>query len=481
MSGEMVSEQTDSFDVIVLGGGTGGYVAAIRAAQLGLRAAVIEADKVGGTCLHRGCIPSKALLRTAEVYHTAKQAPIFGVEVAGTALNWPKALERKRQLVQTLFLGVQALLRKNGVTVLQGRGSIVKMDPDAHRGRRTFTLEAGDRKVQGAHVIVATGSRPVTLGLPVGERIMTSDQALERPSLPQSVIIIGAGAIGMEWASLYSDCGAAVTVVEKQPRILPAEDEDIAKEAMRLFAKRGVRFHCGAAIEPREIEETSGGVRVPIRQADGTTAVLEAEMLLLSVGRSANVEGVIDGSRSGTGLLDTERGFVRVTSRQETNLAGIFAIGDVCGGGLAHAAAMQGNIAAEAIAGLDSKPYRPLKVPKCTYTRPEIASVGYTESGAAEAGFRVRIGKFPFRAIGKALVFGEFDGFAKVVAEEATGEVLGVHLIGPHATDLVSEGGVVLANGLRTGDWLKAVHPHPVLSEAFHEALLMTENRAIHL
>jgi dihydrolipoamide dehydrogenase len=282
----------------------------------------------------------------------------------------------------------------------------------------------------------------------------------------------------MEWASLYNDCGVEVTVVESQQRILLNEDEEVAKEAHRIFSKRGIRFHSETTVSLKEIQTTANGVNVPAIQKDGTNVRLEAEAILLSVGRHPNVEGI----HAPLFELAKKGSYITVNELQQTNIAGIYAIGDVCGGGLAHVAALQGTIAIEHLAGLSSgKSFHALHVPKCTYTRPEIASIGYTEAGAKQAGYEVKIGKFPFRAIGKALVYGEIDGFAKIITDSTDGKILGAHLIGPHATDLIAESGVVLANELLLSQWLKSIHPHPSLSEVVHEALLAVDQRAIHM
>ncbi|AZN41378.1 dihydrolipoyl dehydrogenase [Paenibacillus albus] len=465
----MTAEET-LYDVMLLGGGTGGYVSAIRASQLGLKVAIVEQDKVGGTCLHKGCMPSKALLRTAEVYALTKRAQDFGIEIGSLSISWEHALSRKDNIVQTLFRGVQGLLKKNRVTVIEGRGRI-------ERDHDVWKVNTVDRSYRAKNIILSTGSRPITMNLPLdGRTIMTSDQALERTTLPKSVIIVGGGSIGLEWASLYADCGSEVTVVEAMSRIMALEDEEISEEIRRLFTKKSIRVMTSTKVDFAGVMGSRTNVIVPVSNESGKET-LTAESLFISVGRSPNIEDIgIEG-------LSVERNgpFVKVNAYQETGIAGLYAIGDVCGGGLAHVAAEQGIIAAERIAGLDPKPYNPHIIPKCTYTRPEIASVGYSEQAAMFAGFDVRTGKFPFRANGKALIQGEYEGFAKLVVDNSSGKVLGAHLIGPNATDLIAEPGLLIAGDLNVADLLQTPHAHPTLSEVFIEAGLTIGGNAIHL
>ncbi|MBB6670781.1 dihydrolipoyl dehydrogenase [Cohnella nanjingensis] len=472
----MTTEET-LYDVVLLGGGTGGYVSAIRAAQLGLKVAVVERHKVGGTCLHKGCMPSKALLRTAEVYALAKRADEFGVETVGLSVSWSKALARKDDIVQTLHAGVQGLLRKNKVTVVEGSGRLAEPSGGSIEHGCYWTVETEGRAVRARNVVLSTGSRPATMGLPLDERtIMTSDQALERAALPKSVLIVGGGSIGLEWASLYADCGAEVTIVEALPRLMALEEEDVSEEIRKLFVRKGIRVLTSTKVDVAGVMGSRSNVIVPVTKENGSRTTLMAEALLLSVGRLPNVEDIgIDG-------LPIERSgpYLKVNGYQETGVPGLYAIGDICGGGLAHVAAEQGIIAAERIAGLEPKPYDSNVIPKCTYTRPEIASVGLTEQAAREAGFDVQAGKFPFRAIGKSLIYGEYEGFAKLVVDRSDGKVLGAHLIGPHATDLIAEPGLLVAGGMNLSELVHATHAHPTLAEAFKEAGLAVMGRAIH-
>ncbi|MFC7370465.1 dihydrolipoyl dehydrogenase [Fictibacillus iocasae] len=468
------------FDVVILGGGTGGYVAAIRAAQLGKKVAVVEKGKLGGTCLHKGCIPSKALLRSAEVYATAKKAEEFGVEVKAVTLNFAKMQERKQGIVNQLHMGVQSLMKKGKIQLFEGTGRIL--------GPSIFSPMPGTVSVEfndgteneiliPQNVVIATGSRPRTLpGLEVdGVQVITSDEALEMESLPDSIIIVGGGVIGIEWASMLHDLGVEVTVVEYADRIVPTEDEDISKEAERVLKKKGITVVTSAKVLPETLQK---GEKVIISaEVKGTQKSFSADRILVSVGRQANVEGI--------GLENTsikiDAGYIQTNEYYQTEESHIYAIGDVIGGlQLAHVASHEGITAVEHLAG--EKPHRINydNVSKCIYSSPEMASVGLTEAQAKEKGFTVKIGKFPFKAIGKALVYGQSDGFVKIVADQKTDDILGVHMIGPHVTDMISEAG--LARVLNATPWelSQTIHPHPSLSEIFGEAALSVEGKAIH-
>lgn len=459
------------YDLAVIGGGMGGYIAAIRSAQLGMKVILTERDKIGGTCLHRGCIPSKSFLRTAELVREVARAHEFGVRASAPSVDWGQARTRKDQLVKTLFAGVSGLIRKNGIELASGDGSLVR-DGDQ------LGVAVDGRTIHARYVLIATGSRPETLGLTVDDQtIMTSDQALERSELPASAIILGGGTIGMEWASLYRDCGVDVTVVEAAARVLPSDDEEIGKELRRLLERRGVRFLTDTKVNAAGVRRTESGVSVPAIDRSGGIAELRAETLLIAVGRRPNVE------RLGLEALGVHpQGRILETDGwQRTAIPNVYAAGDVCGGALAHAAALQGRIAAEHMAGKNPRPYSPLYVPKCTYTHPEAAGVGWTEAGARAHGLNVKVGRFPFRAVGKALIAGDFDGFAKIVSDADSGAILGVHLLGPRASELIAEGGLALDAEMDLAKWGQSVHPHPSLSEALHEAALAAEGRAIHM
>ncbi|MEW5067586.1 dihydrolipoyl dehydrogenase [Bacillus subtilis] len=469
------------YDVVILGGGTGGYVAAIRAAQLGLKTAVVEKEKLGGTCLHKGCIPSKALLRSAEVYRTAREADQFGVETAGVSLNFEKVQQRKQAVVDKLAAGVNHLMKKGKIDVYTGYGRI--LGPSIFSPLPgTISVERGNGEENDMlipkQVIIATGSRPRMLpGLEAdGKSVLTSDEALQMEELPQSIIIVGGGVIGIEWASMLHDFGVKVTVIEYADRILPTEDLEISKEMESLLKKKGIQFITGAKVLPDTMTKTSDDISIQAEK-DGETVTYSAEKMLVSIGRQANIEGI---GLENTDIV-TENGMISVNESCQTKESHIYAIGDVIGGlQLAHVASHEGIIAVEHFAGLNPYPLDPTLVPKCIYSSPEAASVGLTEDEAKANGHNVKIGKFPFMAIGKALVYGESDGFVKIVADRDTDDILGVHMIGPHVTDMISEAG--LAKVLDATPWEvgQTIHPHPTLSEAIGEAALAADGKAIH-
>ncbi|ANB57261.1 dihydrolipoyl dehydrogenase [Anoxybacillus sp. B7M1] len=468
------------YDLVILGGGTGGYVAAIRAAQLGLKTAVVEKGKLGGTCLHAGCIPSKALLRSAEVYAQTKESETFGVLASDVKLDFVKVQERKRKIVEQLHKGVQGLMKKGKIDVYEGTGRI--LGPSIFSpmpGTISVEMNNGEENemLVPKNVIIATGSRPRTLpGLDIdGELVITSDEALQLEALPKSIIIVGGGVIGIEWASMLNDFGVEVTVLEYADRILPTEDRDVSKEVEKVLKQRGIQIVTGAKVLPETLEK---GKDVTIKaEHKGEQKAFTAEKMLVSVGRQANVEGI--------GLENTdiivEKGFIQTNEFYQTKESHIYAIGDVIGGlQLAHVASHEGIVAVEHIAGQAPSPIDYTMISKCVYSRPEVASVGLTEDEAKEKGFNVKVGKFPFKAIGKALVFGEAEGFVKIVADKNTNDLLGVHMVGPHVTDMISEAG--LARVLDATPWEVAhtIHPHPTLSEAMAEAALAVDGKAIH-
>ncbi|MBU8880399.1 dihydrolipoyl dehydrogenase [Bacillus sp. FJAT-29790] len=461
------------YDVVVIGGGTGGYVAAIRASQLGLTAAVVEKGKLGGTCLHAGCIPSKALLRSAEVYATTKNAEAFGVIAPEVGLDFSKVQARKAEITDRLFKGVQHLMKKGKIDVYEGKGRILESEDIA------VEMNNGDGEVTLAprNILIATGSRPRTLpGLEADAKyVMTSDEALQMEALPNSIIIVGGGVIGMEWASMLVDFGVEVTVIEYADRILPTEDKDVSKEIQRLMKKKGVKIVTGAKVLPESLEKGEG---VSIKaEHKGEEKSFTADKLLVSVGRLANVEGV--GLENTT--VEVDRGIIKVNENYQTNEPNIYAIGDVIGGlQLAHVASHEGIIAIEHIAGNSPATLDPTLVSKCIYCSPEVASVGLTEDEAKEKGHDVKIGKFSFRAIGKALVFGESDGFVKLVVEEESNKLLGVHMVGPHVTDMITEAALARVLDATAMDIANTIHPHPTLAEAIGEAALAVDGKAIH-
>lgn len=468
------------YDLVIIGGGTGGYVAAIRASQLGLKTALVEKGKLGGTCLHAGCIPSKVLLRSAEVYKMAKNSEEFGVITNDVTLDFSKVQMRVDSVVNQLHRGVQHLMKQGKIDVYEGYGRI--LGPSIFSPMPgTVSVEMKDggenEMLLPKNVIIATGSRPRSLpGLELdGVYVMSSDHALQMQKVPKSILIVGGGVIGIEWASMLSDFGAEVTVLEYADRVLPSEDADIAKEMGRLLQKKGIRIVTDAKVLPETLVKESG---VTIQaEHKGERVEFAAETMLVSVGRQANIEGI--------GLDNTdivvENNYIQTNEYCQTKESHIYAIGDVIGGlQLAHVASYEGILAVEHIAGQKPHPIDYSHVSRCVYSSPEAASVGYTEQEAKERGYEPKIGKFPFRAIGKALVYGETDGFVKIIADERTNDILGVHMIGPHVTDMISE--AALARVLDATPWEigKTIHPHPSLSEAIGEAALAVDGKALH-
>lgn len=468
------------YDVVILGGGTGGYVAAIRAAQLGLKTAVVEKAKLGGTCLHKGCIPSKALLRSAEVYRTAKESETFGVEVAGVKLQFEQVQNRKNSIIKTLHAGIEGLMKKGKIDVYYGTGRI--LGPSIFSPMPgTISVELADggenEMLVPTNVIIATGSKPATLeGIPVdGERILNSDHALELESLPASILIVGGGVIGIEWASMLCDFGVDVTVLEYGDRILPTEDADISKEMTKALTKRGVRIVTNARMQTETLKADKE-VSIIVTAGD-TTETYSAEKMLVSVGRTANTEGI---GLENTEIV-TERSYIQVNANYQTKESHIYAIGDAIGGmQLAHVASHEGIVAVEHIAGHKTEAIHYPNVARCIYSYPEASSVGLTEAQAKEQGFDVKVAKFPFKAIGKALVHGDAEGFVKMIADSKTNDLLGVHMIGPHVTDMISESALALLLDASPWEIAQTIHPHPSLSEIIGEAALAIEGRAIH-
>nr|WP_289036680.1 dihydrolipoyl dehydrogenase [uncultured Allobacillus sp.] len=468
------------YDLVILGGGTGGYVAAIRASQLGLKTAIVEKTELGGTCLHRGCIPSKALLRSAEVFKQTKNAAEFGVEAGSPTLNFSRVQERKESIIEQLHKGVQGLMKKGKIDVYEGHGRIL--------GPSIFSPTAGTISVEmnngeenemlvPKNVIIATGSSPNTLpGLEIdGQTIMTSEEALEMDELPESMIIVGGGVIGIEWASMLADFGVKVTVLEYTSTILPTEDEEISKEALKQLKKKGIEFFTDAEVLG-DSAKVDSGVTIQAKIKD-ETKTFEADRLLVSVGRKPNVNNI--------GLNNTdieiERGAIKVNQFNQTKESHIYAIGDVIGGlQLAHVASHEGILAVEHITNEEPEPIRYEHVASCVYSNPEIASIGLTEKQAKENGYEVQVGKFPFKAVGKALVHGESDGFVKMISNKENQDLLGVHMIGPHVTDMISEAGLAMVLDATPWEIGETIHPHPTLSEVIGEAALAVDGKQIH-
>lgn len=468
------------YDLVIIGGGTGGYVAAIRASQLGLKTAIVEKKKLGGTCLHAGCIPSKALLRSAEVYATTLISEEFGIHTTDVTVNFSKVQERKHKIINQLYRGVQHLMKKGKIDVYDGIGRI--LGPSIFSPMPgTVSVEMNDgsenEMLVPKHVLIATGSRPRTLsGLHIdGTNVITSDEALEMEQLPESIIIVGGGVIGMEWASLLSDFGVEVTVLEYADRIVPTEDHEISKELQRLFKKKKVKLVTSAKVLPESLQINNGVVIEA--EVKGKQQRFSAEKILVSVGRQANIEGI--------GLENTdivvENGVIETNEFYQTKESHIYAIGDVIGRlQLAHVASHEGIKAVEHMANKNPLPINYPLVSRCIYTNPEIASVGITEHEAKEQGYEVKVGKFSFRANGKALVFGQPDGFVKIIANKQTNDLLGVHMIGPHATDMISEAGLAQLLDATPWEMGQMIHPHPTLSEVIGEAALAVDGKALH-
>ncbi|SDJ65120.1 dihydrolipoyl dehydrogenase [Sediminibacillus albus] len=469
------------YDLVIIGGGTGGYVAAIRASQLGLKTAIVEKGKLGGTCLHEGCIPSKALLRSAEVFRQTKEAGQFGVNVAEPTVNFLKVQERKNEIIAALHKGVQGLLNKGKIDVYEGTGRIL--------GPSIFSPTAGTVSVEmnngeenemlvPKNVLIATGSKPRTLpGLEVdGEVIMTSDHALQMEELPESVIIVGGGVIGIEWASMLADFGVEVNVIEYIDRILPTEDKDVSKEMERQLKKKNIKIHTNAKVMPDSLKKENG-VEVSA-EINGEQHSFQADKLLVSVGREANVHNI---GLENTDIVVNDHGVIQVNDFYQTKETHIYAIGDVVGGmQLAHVASHEGIAAVEHMADTNPEKMDYKHIPSCIYSNPEAASVGLTEEQAADKGFEIKTGKMPFKAIGKALVFGETDGFVKIITDKKTDDILGIHMIGPHVTDMISEAGLAKVLDATAWEIGETIHPHPTLSEAIGEAALAVEGKQIH-
>jgi len=465
----------ERFDVVFLGGGSGGYVAAIRAGQLGLRTAVVEAEKVGGTCLHRGCIPTKALLQSTALLDQVRDGHRLGVNTGEVSFDYGIAAARRDDVVASLYKGVQGLLRKAKSTVVQGRG---RLDGP---GRVVVSTDAGGDRVEleAGHVVVGTGSRPRQLPdvATDGQQLLTSDDALFLDSVPPSAIVLGAGAVGVEFASFWRSAGSEVTLVEMAPRLVPLEDEAIGRELRKQFEARGIRCLVGMTLDPSTVERNEGGVSVMVRGEDGEQR-LQATVLLVAIGRAGNVED-IGLEQEGVAV---ERGAITVDREQRSSAAGISAIGDVAGGfQLAHKAMHEGVIAVEAIAGRHPHGLDPRLVTRTTYCTPQIASVGLSEAEAREAGHDVSVGVFPFRGNARAVVWGETGGFTKVVADTATNSVLGVHIIGHEVTELIY--GPALGALLESTpfEMSRAVASHPTLSESLAEAALAVSGEALHI
>ncbi|MBP1993854.1 dihydrolipoyl dehydrogenase [Paenibacillus eucommiae] len=491
------------YDIVIIGGGTGGYVAAIRAAQHGKKVAIVESKLLGGTCLHQGCIPTKALLESSKLYERILHADAFGIELQGDSVhfNVEKAFLRKKSIVDQLHQGIQYLMKKNKVEVFKGKGQLAgqqgpqgqitqqahpveQVDP-AHLSEFLIRIEAeGDTKeaqtIRASHVILATGSKPsVPPGIHVdGSRVFTSDEILSKPIKPSHITIVGSGAIGVEFACYFRGMGCAVRLVEREHRLLPLEDEEISKEIRRSFENKGIETITGChllfedikQVEPDKLEYT-------LRTASGEETKHSTEALLLAMGRRNNTSGL--GLQS-VGLNDGER-YIKTNEYMQTEVSGLYAVGDIAGSfQLAHVASQQAIIAVDTICGQDIEPYQSHRVPRCTYAHPEIASIGMTEEQAKQAGYSIKIGKFPMKANGRALIHGEAEGFIKLVVDEANDMLLGAHMIGDGATELISLSSLAIFLEGTAWELGMNVYPHPTVAEIFGEAAHAVSGHAIH-
>jgi dihydrolipoamide dehydrogenase len=469
-----------AYDLVVIGAGTGGYVAAIRAAQLGLRTAVVERQQaLGGTCLLWGCIPTKALLEHAHALKIVQQAQEWGIGLGGAtpALDIAAVHARKDKIVSGLSKGIESLFKKHGIDWIKGTARLLK-------GNRVQVSGGGDRELTATHVVVATGSSPRSVpGITIDhERIITSDEAIHLREVPKSIAILGSGAVGVEFASIFNRFGSTVTVLELLPRLVPVEDETVSAELARSFRKQGITALTGAKVT--KAEAAKGGVTLSAELAGGKSQSIQADYLLVATGRGP----VTDGLGAEDLGLELVRGYVKVDPLYRTNVENVSAIGDVITFGegtrhpqLAHVSSAEGILVAERIAGHDVRPINYDHVPSCTYCDPEIGSVGLTEAAARERGHDVQVGSFPFRVLGRARMANETDGFVKIVAEKKYDEVLGVHIIGPRATELVAEAVLALRTECTVEELIRTIHAHPTMAEAVGEAAHATHGAPIHM
>lgn len=463
----------DSFDVVVVGGGPGGYVAAIRASQLGMKTALVEREHLGGICLNWGCIPTKALLRSAEIYHHLHHLDAFGLSASKPSFDLKKIVERSRGVSAQMNKGIVGLMKKNKVTVFDGAAKL------AGKGKLTVTKDAKKvADIEAKHIILATGARARVLpGLePDGELIVTYKEAMVPETMPKSLLVVGSGAIGIEFASFYKTLGAEVTVVEVMDRVLPVEDEDISKFAHKAFEKQGMSIRTGTTVT--KLDKGKGNVTATLKTKDGKEEKLTVERVIMAVGIVGNSENLgLEGTK-----VKIERGHILTDEYMRTHEAGIYAIGDVTGAPwLAHKASHEAIICVEAIAGKHPHPMKKENIPGCTYCHPQVASVGLTEKAAKEKGYELKVGRFPFMGNGKAVALGEPEGLVKTIFDAKTGELLGAHMVGAEVTEMIQ--GFVLAKTMEATeeDLMHTIFPHPTLSEMMHESVLDAYGRVIHM
>lgn len=461
----------DTFDLVILGSGPGGYVAAIRASQLGLKVAIVERERLGGICLNWGCIPTKALLRTSEIYHYMQNAESYGLKADNVGFDLAKVVDRSRKVAWQLNAGVKGLMKKNKVTVVEGVGTVT--------AKGKLSVKQGDKivELEAKNIIVATGARARDLPFAKadGKTIWTYRHAMVPTEMPTKLLVIGSGAIGVEFASFYNDMGADVTIVEMLPRILPVEDEEVSAFMDKALTKQGITLLTGTGLEG--LAPSGSGVTAKIKHKDGKVVEETFSHAIVAIGIVPNTENI--------GLealgVETDRGHIKTDGYGRTNVDGIWAIGDVTGAPwLAHKASHEGIIAVEKIAGGSPHQMNKANIPGCTYSRPQVASVGMTEAKAKEAGYELKVGKFPFIGNGKAIALGEAEGFVKTVFDAKTGELLGAHMVGAEVTELIQ--GYVVARQLETteAELMETVFAHPTLSEMMHESVLAAYGRAIH-
>jgi dihydrolipoamide dehydrogenase len=459
----------NSFDVIVIGGGPGGYVSAIRASQLGKKVVVIESNHLGGICLNWGCIPTKSLLKNAEIYNLILNADKYGIEIENIHVNWSKIIKRSRDVAKRLSKGIEYLFKKNKIIHVNAKGELLD-------GNTVLAVdEAGEElKYEAENIIIATGARANSFPDmdPDGDRIITYKEAMMQNERPESLVIIGAGAIGVEFAHFYNTFGTKVTLIEALPNILPSEDIDISKELEKIFNKRKMDILTNTKVD--KIEKNKTMVKVHLNNGN----IIESEKALIAVGVKGNIEGIgLEECR-----ISTNNGWIEVNNVMETSKSGVYAIGDVVGPPwLAHVASAEGIIAAEHLSGCNPAPMEYSNIPGCTYCHPEVASVGLSEQKALDAGFKIKVGNFPFRGLGKSMASGDTEGFVKIIYDAKYGEMLGCHIIGAEATNIITE--AVIARKLETTyhEVLKSIHPHPTLSEAILEASANAYGEAIHI
>ena len=467
----------ETYDLIILGSGPGGYVAAIRASQLGLKVAIVERERLGGICLNWGCIPTKALLRTSEIYHYMTHADAYGLSAKDVSFDLTKITERSRKVAGQLNAGVKGLMKKNKIAVVEGVG---KLTAAQESGTRKLSVTTGDtvRELEAKHIIIATGARARDLPFAKadGKRIWTYRHAMVPPEMPTKLLVIGSGAIGVEFASFYSDMGAEVTIVEMMDRVLPVEDAEVSDFMHKALTKQGMKLHISTGVQ--KITATDTDVTAELKAPDGKITSEAFSHVIVAIGIVPNVENI---GLEDVGVEPDKRFHIKVDGFGRTNVPGIHAIGDVTGPPwLAHKASHEGIVCVEAIAGLNPHEFTTWNIPGCTYSRPQVASVGLTEAAAKAAGKEVKVGKFPFIGNGKAIALGEAEGFVKTVFDATTGELLGAHMVGAEVTELIQ--GYVIARQLETTEaaLMETVFAHPTFSEMMHESVLGAYGRAVH-